>query len=221
MKKMMKKYFLSVAGFIGTKVGLSPEDQEVVAYGLEVTFSLFISLILALVLGYLLGIVAETLMVALVWMVVRSLAGGAHCSTLWRCAAFSTLVMVFLGSAARLFSSFDPKLVIVIILLCGFIALTITFIWAPADNAKNRILSANRRRKFRDKALAVEIALIMFLLLACHFTGNEYSSLLLAGGMAMLVETLTVLPVGYRVMAFLDKLLERVEKAVWRGGEQL
>ena len=218
---MMKKYFLSAAGFIGTKVGLSPEDQEVVAYGLEVTFSLFISLILALILGYLLGIVAETLMVALAWMLIRSLAGGAHCSTIWRCAAFSTLVMVSLGWAARLFSSFDPKLVIVIILLCGFIALTITFIWAPADNAKNRILSANRRRKFRDKALAVEIALIMFLLLACFFTGNEYSSLFLAAGLAMLVETLTVSPVGYRVIAFLDKLLERVEKAVWRGGEQL
>ncbi len=218
---MMKKYFLSAAGFIGTKVGLSPEDQEVVAYGLEVTFSLFISLILALILGYLLGIVAETLMVALAWMLIRSLAGGAHCSTIWRCAAFSTLVMVSLGWAARLFSSFDQKLVIVTILLCGFIALTITFIWAPADNAKNRILSANRRRKFRDKALAVEIAMIMFLLLACFFTGNEYSSLFLAAGLAMLVETLTVSPVGYRVIAFLDKLLERVEKAVWRGGEQL
>ena len=219
---MMKKYFLSAADFIGTKVGLSHEDQEVVAYGLEVTFSLSISLILAVALGYLLGIVAETLMVALVWMIVRSLAGGAHCSTIWRCAIFSTLVMVVLGGAAGFFSSFfDQKLVIVIILLCGFIALTITFLWAPADNPKNRILSASRRRKFRDRALAVEIALIMFLLLACLFTVNKYSSLLLAAVLAMLVETLTVSPVGYRVIAFLDKLLERVEKAVWRGGEQL
>ncbi len=219
---MMKKYFLSAAGFIGTKLRLSPEDQEVVAYGLEVTFSLFISLILTLVLGYLLGIVTETLMVALVWMLIRSLAGGAHCSTIWRCAIFSTLVMVVLGGAAGFFSSFfDQKLVIVIILLCGFIALTITSIWAPADNAKNRILSASRRRKFRHKALAVETALITFLLFACHFTGNEYSSLLLAAGLAMLMETLTVSPVGYRMTAFLDKLLERVEKAVWRGGEQL
>lgn len=217
---MIRKHFLSAAGFIGSKVGLSPEDQEVVAYGLEVTFSLIISLMLTLVLGYLLGIITETIMVALVWMIVRSLAGGAHCSTLWRCAIFSPLVMIFLGSAARLFSSFDQKLVIVIILLCGFIALTITSIWAPADNAKNRILSASRRRKLRDKALAVEITMIMLLLLACHFTGNEYSSLLVAAGLAMLVETLTVSPVGYRVTAFLDMSLERVEKAVWRGGEQ-
>ena len=106
---MMKKYFLSAAGFIGTKLRLSPEDQEVVAYGLEVTFSLFISLILTLVLGYLLGIVTETLMVALAgwssaaWPAPTAAPYGA-------CAAFSTSGNGFFRSAARLFSSFDPKL---------------------------------------------------------------------------------------------------------------
>jgi accessory gene regulator B len=218
---MMKKFFLLTAGFIGTKVGLSFEDQEVVAYGMEVIFSVFLSLILALILGLRWGIVPEILVVALVWMIIRSFAGGAHCSTLWRCALSSTLVMVSLGGAARIFSTFfNQKLVILTILFCGLVVLIITFIWAPADNPVKRILSESRRRNFRSKALVVEISVIVFLLSACFLTGNTYSSLLFAAGLAMGMEGLTVSPAGYRIMTYIDKSLGFLEKAIWKGGEK-
>ncbi|RJX28272.1 MAG: hypothetical protein C4554_02585 [Dethiobacter sp.] len=218
----MKKFFLLTAGFIGTKVGLSFEDQEVVAYGMEVIFSIFLSLMLALILGIQWGIASEILVVALVWIIIRSFAGGAHCSTLWRCAFTSTFIMLVLGGTAKkIFNFYDQKVIILTILFCGLVALIITFIWAPADNPVKRILSESRRRNFRNKALVVEIFVIVFLLLACLLMGNTYSSLLFAAALAMGMEGLTISPIGYRIMTYIDKLLGFLEKARWRGGEKV
>lgn len=216
----MKKYFLLAAGFIGTRVGLSFEDQEVVAFGLEVTFSIFISLLLALLFGLWWKIVPEILVVALVWMLIRSFAGGAHLSTLWRCTVSSTMVMVALGGAAKLLSVYaDQKVILALILFCGVVALIFTSLWAPADNSIKRI-AEKYRQNFRHKALAVEIIVLAFLLSVYFITGHKYSSLLSAAGLAMGAEGLTVSPGGYRAMAAIDRMLELLEKIVLRGGEK-
>jgi len=217
----MKKLFLLAAGFIGARVGLSCEDQEVVAYGLEVTFSIFISLVLALALGRALGIAGEILVVALVWVTMRSFAGGAHCGTLWRCAFSSALLMLCAGGAAASLSAlWGQKLLVAVILCCGLVAVVLTLLWAPADNPAKRILSESRRRKLRGNALLVEIILTVCLSATCLFTGTAYSSLLLAGGLAMGAEAFTVSPSGYRAMAYLDRALGLLDKALWKGGEK-
>ena len=212
----MKKYFQMVAKFIGIKLGLSFEEREVLAFGLEVSFLILTSLFSALLLGLWWNIVPEILVVAAVWMLIRSFAGGAHLSTLWRCALFSTLAVAALGGAASFIaSSVGHKGILALILFCGAAALFITSLWAPADNAKKRI-AQKERQNFRRKAVIAELSLILFLLAVYFLAGEKYSSLLCAASLSMGAETLTVSPGGYRAIAFLDRLLALFEMKALR-----
>lgn len=212
----MKKNFQLAANFIGNKLGLSFEEREVLAFGLEVSFLILTSLFSALLLGLWWNIVPEILVVAAVWMLIRSFAGGAHLSTPGRCSLFSTLAVAALGGAASFISaSLGHKGTLTLIFFCGAVALFITFRWAPADNARKPI-AQKERQNFRRKAVMAELCLIFFLLAVYFLTGEKYSSLLCAASLSMGAETLTVSPGGYRALAFLDRLLALLEKKALR-----
>ena len=201
----MKKYFFAAADFLGNKAGLANDEREVVAYGLEVVFSNFLSLFLALGGGILWGINAEILIVALVWLLIRRFAGGAHCSTLWRCALTSSMLLLVLGGSARgLAAIFHQQTFLAAIILCSIFTLCVTLVWAPADNPRKPIRSASRRRYFRRRAFCLEMGLSILLLLSGLFIPRLPVSLLLAAALGMAAEGFTVTPWGYRVMGLID-----------------
>lgn len=220
----MKKFFLAAADFLGNKVGLPSDEREVVAYGLEVAFSNFLSLFLVLSGGILWGINAEILIIALAWLLIRRSAGGAHCSTLWRCALASSILLLALGGSARgLAAIFQWQTLLVVIALCSVFTLSVTLIWAPADNPRKPISSASRRRYFRRRAIFVEIVLSILLFLGFFTVRLLPASLLLAAALGMAAEGFTVTPWGYRMMGLIDQSLGflggKLQQAL-EGGEK-
>lgn len=218
----MKKIFLLAADFLGNKVGLASDEQEVVAYGLEVVFSNFLGLFLALSGGIIWGISAEILTAAFVWLLIRRWAGGAHCSTLWRCALASTMILLVLGMSARgLAAVLNQQALLVTLALCSIFTLIVTLAWAPAENPRKPI-SASRRRYLRHRAILVETVLFILLLSGGFLTTGTHASLLLAAALALATEGFTVTPAGYRVMGLIDISLGFLGKKLlpWKGGEK-
>ena len=131
-----------IARHLGRATGLNAEDMEVVAYGLEYLLSAGLGILLTLLAAFLLGLLPETLALLACWILVRRLAGGAHCSTLWRCAAGSC----FSAIAAVLISLFAAKSVPVYLWAgaATIWALWATWRWAP-NNSKNRWGSVRRK----------------------------------------------------------------------------
>lgn len=202
----MANHFLSrIASFMGNKLGLSSEDEAVLLYGLEIVFSSSISFLLAIVLGIIFKVLAEVLMVIIAWFCLRQFAGGAHCSSMWRCALTSSLVPALLGLLAGWLSRYLQKNFILYLFALIFIAAVfITLRLAPADNPQKPVRSSRRRRRFRNLALAAELLLAILLLGAEMLAPGKYTSLVLAGALAVGVETFFLTPAGYRVMSRID-----------------
>jgi accessory gene regulator B len=194
----------TVAKYLGGELGLSTDDQAVVAYGLEVVLSNLVTLLLAFVGGLYFGVPGEVALSAIVWFVIRQLAGGAHCSTLWRCAFLSSFILIFTGfSAIKIAENLgkDP----VILLTAGtFLVLIPTFFWAPAPNHKKPLRSNLIRKKLRCWALLSEAILVLFFLMLVLKT--LFISLAIAGCLAMILACLMLTPAGYRVIATVDRL---------------
>jgi len=215
----MKSLSLSIANYFKKELKFSPDNVEIVAYGLEVIFSNFLSLFIALALGIVWGIWAEVLVVAFVWLLIRSFAGGAHCNTIWRCAFTSSFILVFCsGASLKLSHILDYNAVFPIIISGGIFVVVVTSTWAPGDNEKKRISSELRRKSFKGKAIIAEISLVILLLSIALFKAHAYSSLLLAAAIAMGAEGLILTPLGYRVMAIIDRFLDFLSKIITLKG---
>ena len=160
----LANHFLSrIASFMGNKLGLSSEDEAVLLYGLEIVFSSSISFLLAIVLGIIFKVLAEVLMVIIAWFCLRQFAGGAHCSSMWRCALTSSLVPALLGLLAGWLSRYLQKNFILYLFALIFIAaIFITLRLAPADNPQKPVRSSRRRRRFRNLALAAELLWLFY-----------------------------------------------------------
>jgi accessory gene regulator B len=221
----MKNVFLGTANLLGSQLALPDEDREVVAYGLELVFSSLINLAVALAAGLLLGITGEIIAVILVWLLIRQLAGGAHCSTMWRCMFTSNMIIITLAMAAFTLSGIlELNTLVCIIFACSALILWTTWIWAPADNPNKPIRSKARRKRFRRLAITMETVFIFVLLFVVLSSGITHASLALAAALSMGMLGFFITPVGYRAMAYIDKLLGELAKTVWRtkkGGEKI
>ena len=219
----MKKVFLSAADFLGNKAGLTGEDLEVVAYGLEVAFSNLLGLSLALCGGIFLGNSTEVLPAALVWLLIRRSAGGAHCKTLWRCVLVSTVSLLTVGKGALwLAAALDRQLLLPAVALCSAFTLTVMLNRAPAESPRRPFLAAARRQYLRRRAILTAAILSLLLLGGGFLTANAYGSLLLAAVLGMVTAGIAVTPAGYRLLATVDFFLDFSGNKIWpgKGGEK-
>jgi accessory gene regulator B len=176
----------------------------VIAYGLEVVFSNLVTLLLILVGSMIFGILKEVVIAAFTWFIIRQSAGGAHCSTLWRCAFLSSFILVVTGLAAVIIAIILGQDIIIIFTACTSLVLVPTYIWAPAPNPNKPINSEARRKKLRHLALLLQMALILFFLIVVLIT--PLFSLTIAGCLSMITAVLMLTPAGYRVIAAVDRL---------------
>lgn len=219
----MKKIFLSAAGFLGNRAGLTSEDVEVVAYGLEVVFSNLMGLFLALGGGILLGVGIEVLTAAFVWLLIRRSAGGAHCKTLWRCALVSTVILLTVGKGALWLAAVFNRLLLLMAVVFGSVfALIVTLNRAPAENPHRPPSPASRRQQLRRRAILTEGILSLLLLGVWFLTAGAYDSLAFAAVLGMVTAGVTVTPAGYKLLETVDLLLDFLGNKIWpgKGGEE-
>lgn len=213
----MHKYMgQNIAEKLGDLTGLTPEDRDVAAYGLEYLLSGAISVALTLLAGFILGIIQETVAVLLCWGILRLFAGGAHCTVLWRCTVISCASIITAG----LLSKGAFVLVPVAIWVTASMTWTLlsVWLWAP-NNSERPVDNLQRSRMLRRKALTVVmIASVVLFFLAISRTEN-LQALATAGATGFAAGALMLSPPGFRLIRWVDKKLECIDHTLRKGGE--
>ena len=184
----MKEVFLNhTMNFIdANQKGLTDEDKEKLAYGLEGIYLTITKMVIILLIALLLGFLKEFIIALILFNIIRFPGFGFHASKSIVCLISSTVLILGLP---YLFSNIVIPLNIKII-LC--IVSIITFIiFAPADTHKRPL--TNKKKRTIRKICTCLLALI-YSAIVIIFNNYEISNLLLA---ALVIETVLVSPIMY------------------------
>ena len=184
----MKEVFLNhTMNFIdANQKGLTDEDKEKLAYGLEGIYLTITKMVIILLIALLLGVFKGFIIALILFNIIRFLGVGFDASKSIVCLISSTVLILGLP---YLFSNIVIPLNIKII-LC--IVSIITFIiFAPADTHKRPL--TNKKKRTIRKICTCLLALI-YSAIVIIFNNYEISNLLLA---ALVIETVLVSPIMY------------------------
>lgn len=139
---------------------IDPDEKEVIRYGLELMFLKALFWCLIVVTGIIMGCFRECVIYNLMFLVIRSYAGGYHSQTRTRCLIQSVITVIIALAAIRICCEnvFAAAGLAVIAFGCGFA------VWkfAPVDT-ESRQLDEDEIIRFRKRA---RITLAIYLIIA-------------------------------------------------------
>lgn len=149
---------------------ITREDYEIYLFGLEQLLTTIINLLTCAIIGIAFDSLLQTILFVIVFIVIRSYAGGYHTSTPLRCYVLTTLTIIVSVVALK---CIEWNMWILIGLLV--IASIVILLFAPVDT-ENKPIDAVEYVYFRNKTkvvLGVEV-LLAISSMAFHFeTGAE------------------------------------------------
>lgn len=140
-------------------------DKEIYEYGISMIFTYSINLITVLIIGIIMGQLWECLLFQLVFIPLRSYAGGYHASSEARCYFLSAGLIVLALTVLR----YIPLWINTVISLCCLLAAGIVIlILAPVEN-KNKPLDSEETRVYGRRARLVLLTEAAVALICCFF----------------------------------------------------
>lgn len=194
--------------------GVTPDEgekerAEIVAYGLEVALGAIVEVLAITGGAAVLGLLPEVTVALLTQALYRFGSGGAHCRAYYRCLVSSVIFLTLLGYGGRWLEQlwggeFPLGVFSLLAAISGVLAVRR---WAPADTPANPIQDLHRRRRLKNFSLAFLLVWFFFTLAAA---GKIRRSCLYASVLAVIMQTVTITPLGYRLMDRLDEVLCRL-----------
>lgn len=185
---MKEHYLKSTTNFITKYRKYSPDEIEKLQYGLEGIYLTLTKTIIILLTSYLLGVLKETLIILVLFNILRFTGFGFHAGGSFTCLVLSTILFSILP---YLFITFEISFWIkfVIIIVC-FLSLGL---YAPADTVKRPL--PNRKKRIVRKCCTLITASI-YSVISILIYHDSVSNLLL---IALIIETIMVHPITYKV----------------------
>lgn len=212
----MSLYSLSskIAKYVTEEAELDHSQTDSIRYGMEIILGALIKGITLLSTAYFLEILPQVIIALICGSLLRLMSGGAHCTSYLRCLSCGLFIYLFTGKAALYFEQFLTRDQLVIILLpCFFIMALCAYLWAPAE-VPYRSIDFNESILFK----VLTIAFLIILLLIVLFYANQIKlSFIIAGLLALLVQTFSFAPVGYLLFGKIDTFLFNITAK--KGGE--
>lgn len=140
---------------------ISPDEVEIVEYGLENLGSSMLGLLITLVIGFCCDFLFESFLLWLLILPLRKNAGGFHAGTKGRCLLFSTAIL--LVSIICFGQRGWPVISYILIVV---ISVVVIFIMAPVEN-NNKHLDQTEQKVYRKRTrivLLLECILFIFAL---------------------------------------------------------
>lgn len=164
------------------------EEQEKLKYGLEGVYLTFTKTVILLTVAFLLGILKETLILVVLFNIIRFPAFGFHADSSHTCLIFS--MFLFLG-VPYLFLHFKLSLVAEIIILS--ICMMSFLLYAPADTVKRPLINPKKRMIRKCSACLLAILYVM----GYYFFPNPMIGQLLLS--SLVLETIMIHPITYKL----------------------
>lgn len=167
---------------------LSQRDIDKIKYGLEGLYLTLTKLIFIIIISIILGIWKETLLLMLIFNVIRLTGFGVHAKRSIDCLISSTLFFI-------LFPIICIKLTIpLIVKVILFIPLTVLIgIFAPADTEKRPLINKKKRKIY--KILSIIISII-YMTIAIVIKDNTLSNCFI---FAIVIQIIIMLPITYKI----------------------
>jgi len=160
---MLEKYAIKItANLVENKV-INEADSEVYSFGLKNGFIILLNLVITLLIGFILRMPLESLLFLLVFIPLRSCAGGIHASNNVRCMILSVIAVVLLLITANFIVAVMTASIIV---AAATVCALVIYLLSPVQDA-NKPLDDEEIKLYRKrtlKVLCVEFGLLLILL---------------------------------------------------------
>ena len=168
----------------------TPDDLEILRYGIYVLITDMVKTTVLLTTAYLLGLIQYTIFAIAAIGLLRIFVGGVHAKTFWGCLiANSSMLLSVSYLSANIIKHFS--LILFIISLTAI--LITTYLYAPSDIENKPVRGKKHRRKLRTISFSIIFA-YSFLI---YFLRNNAFSVILT--FSFLVNSVMILPVTYRI----------------------
>ncbi|MBO0454212.1 accessory gene regulator AgrB [Candidatus Enterococcus murrayae] len=169
---------------------MTEEEFENVQYSLEILLSNIFKSIQVYLISFLLGLLFETFIMNLAYVLLRWHANGWHAKSSLNCSIFG--IVTFVG-IPLIFQKTNFTFPAFWILVLSLIILWCVFRYAPADTEKNPLVSISERRRKKILALITAVSIIC---VSLFLAGSQISTLLITG---LLVEIVMIHPLLYKL----------------------
>lgn len=196
------------AAYLKSKLGLTPDEEEIAVFGLQMILYTIVGFLSISVVGWLLGCFYATMVVAATSYTLRLFSGGAHSGSPLTCNLVGMVVTPLLGLVAVLSTLYINHFSLLIIVILGFIpSLMINWRFAPVDSPAKPINSYKQRKKLRSISItAVFIVAGGQLLLL--IIGQAYV-IVIAMSLGLWWQAFFLTSAGCRFATFLDKFTRK------------
>ena len=197
----MQKWIEPIAFWFKKELDLDKEKTEVLAYALTSLFLIFVDLALLVLVCGLLGVLKEGLVAACTGALLRSVTGGAHLSSPWRCAILSSLLPGFFGFLGKYAGPMlAPEVSLILLLSLLIWGVIIVNKHAPAE-VKERPIKPEKRGFYR---IAGILMVLLWGIPAVFFLSTNRPALFLAGSCGIWWQTVTLTPSGFTIYRYLS-----------------
>ena len=195
--------------YVAKKVSRA-DQTEVLSFGAEILVGSIIKLCILFSFAFIMDITVEVAILLIVTGIIRTLSGGAHCSSYYRCLATSVFIFTVLGYTIKVTYPFIRQLHPAILL--GILVLTFSLYWLyPPQTPSNKPFKDNKiELAFRRYTL---LTVVILSITAIALGSNSLPAWVIS--IALLWQAFTLTPVGHRFIGLCDFLLTLNKK----GGE--
>lgn len=144
-----------IARYMTDRKIIVSDEEEICQYGVQQLLTMTLNLVCTVVLGVIYGMLPESILIMVLYIPLRSYAGGFHAKTSFRCFIYSLIMMVLLLSVIK-FLSLGNIICSVISIMSGIL---IYFISPVPD--KNKPLDKTEYNVFRRKSRQILVAEIL------------------------------------------------------------
>lgn len=194
------------AAYLKEKLNLTPDEEEIALYGLQVIIYPLISLLSISLVGWLLGCLYTTLAATLTAAFLRLWSGGAHSRSPLTCTLLGAVVSPALGKTSLILTPHLSPFNLFIIVILGSL-LSLTFVWrlAPVDSPAKPLLSPEYRQRMRRLSITSVffIAAVQIALLAAAGA----PAVVLALSLGLWWQTFTLTRAGHRFATLIDEII--------------
>ncbi|NLW06493.1 MAG: accessory gene regulator B family protein [Clostridia bacterium] len=173
----------NLASYLASELKMPEEQQEVLAYGLELILLGLLGIAAVALGGYLVGAPLEALAALLASSLLRLPGGGWHLQSPLKCLIFTVLIFNIIGYFCKIVSqSANIHYIVLAIILSGFFSLAVSWFVAPVINPHKPLNSAKLKARLRRLAIAVALVVPLVLLFAL----GRWTALALAGAAGLI-----------------------------------
>lgn len=179
---------IKIMSFFNNKLDLNKSSLEKLSLGALVILINIFKIALVLIVSLPLGILKETIVLVLLFGILRFFSLGIHAKSSIGCTIMTLFIYIFSS-----YFSHNYPLSISIAILLSLISLIIIFIYSPADTYNRPLTDSKKRKKLKIQSLILSI---LYLLLSIIVNNITFYNLIMY---CLLFQSISVHPITYKI----------------------